>query len=110
MLRDSPLITYRGVHTWPPAWMWAGKGEPKTVRGEIGSLNEVHPSIADPGDPSCVRPFNRIYLFIEYQNAEYLGCLLFDDPAACRQIAEILSHQCGRLLSEIGDLDLGRLF
>src|ERR1041385_7723885 len=80
-------MSYRGQHSWPPTWMWTGKGENKYPRGEVGVLKEVHISILDPSQPDSHRPYNRIYLFMEYRDSGYVGCLLFDDPTACRQIA-----------------------
>jgi hypothetical protein len=109
MLRDSPLFKYRGIHIWPPRWMWTGKGEHKYPTGEIGVLKEVHVSIADPNKPESTRPYNRVYLFMEYRESGYLGCLLFEDATACRQLGNILSHQCGKGLAEIGAIDLTHL-
>jgi hypothetical protein len=89
--------------------MWTGKGENKYPRGEVGVLKEVHVSILDPGQADSRRPYNRIYLFMEYRDSGYVGCLLIDDPTACRQIGEILLEQCGKTLKEIGQIDLSHL-
>ena len=89
--------------------MWTGKGENKYPRGEVGVLKEVHISILDPSQPDSHRPYNRIYLFMEYRDSGYVGCLLIDDPAACRQIGKILSEQCGKTLKEVGQIDLSHL-
>jgi hypothetical protein len=32
LLRDHPLMTHHGAHSWPPTWVWAGgleKAEPQ---------------------------------------------------------------------------------
>jgi hypothetical protein len=89
--------------------MWTGKGEHKYPIGEIGVLKEVDVSIADPNKPESTRPFKRVYLFIEYRESGYLGCLLFEDAAACRQIGDMLSLQCGHTVEEIGSIDLTHL-
>src|SRR5262249_53930954 len=102
-------MSYRGQLNWPPTWMWTGKGEHKYPIGEVGALKEVHVAITDPRQPDSTRPYNRIYLFIEYRDGGYVGCLLFDDAAACRQIGKILSEQCDKNIAEIGRIDLSPL-
>ncbi len=109
MLRDSPLLYYGGVHSWPPVWMRTGKGEHERPTGEVGVLKEVHLSIADPNRPDSTSPYNRLFLFIEHRGAGYVGCLLFSDAATCRQIGKILSDNCGRSIAEIGEIDLSGL-
>jgi hypothetical protein len=27
LLRNHPLMRYRGIASWPPAWTWIGGGE-----------------------------------------------------------------------------------
>lgn len=89
--------------------MWTGSGDNKSPRGEIGTLKEVHISITDPEKSDRPKPHNRIYLFMEYRDGAYVGCLLFDDAAFCREMGKILSEQCGRTLKEIGAIDLSHL-
>jgi hypothetical protein len=108
-VRSHPFTHYRGQASWPPVWTWTGVGENKQPRGEVGVLKEVHTSVDDPAQPDSVTPYNRVYLFMEYRDGGYIGCLLFDDPAACRQIGEILSQQCGRTIEEVGRIDLSHL-
>jgi hypothetical protein len=105
-MRKHPLLTYNDNHAWPPVWIWTGKGENQFPVGEVGTLKEVHFSVADPNSPQSVKPFNRIYVFIEYRNSSYVGLLPFDDPEACRQIGKILREHCGKSLKEVGDIDL----
>jgi hypothetical protein len=43
---------------------------------------------------------------IDHEKERYVGALLFDDIAICRQIALILKTHTGRPIREIGDLDI----
>ena len=36
LLRDHPLLCYRGVPSWPPTWTWVGGSDNQKPRGEIG--------------------------------------------------------------------------
>ena len=103
------MMTYRGQCNWPPVWLWIGKGKNKYPTGEVGILKKVSVSTFDPGDPDSPKPYNRIYLTMEYLDARYMGCLLFDDAASCMQIGAILAKCRGRRLAAIGDLDLSQL-
>lgn len=102
-------MSYRGQPNWPPTWLWIGKGKNKYPLGEVGTLKKVTISIADPNQPDNPKPHNRIYLSMEYLGARYMGCLLFDDAATCRQIGAILAKRRGRRLDAIGNLDLSHL-
>jgi hypothetical protein len=98
LLRDHALMRYHGVPNWPPAWLWIDGPENKHPRGEIGILQAV--------EVSKIPPSNRCFLCIDYEGSSYMGCLLFDDSAFCRQITEILKFCCNRCVSDIGSLDL----
>jgi len=91
-------MSYRTLANWPPAWIWRGGDNKQEVGGEIGILKEVTPSI--------VPPSNRIFLVVEHEGSEYMGCLLFDDPSFCRDIFRLLQAHLGLSIREIGDLDL----
>jgi hypothetical protein len=39
-----------------------------------------------------------------------MGCLLFDDPAFCRQTAALLKGYCGRAIEFIGGVDVSGTF
>jgi hypothetical protein len=108
-VRDHPLMSYHGQRNWPPAWLWRGKGKNKYPQGEVGRLKKVTIAIADSDQSDGRRAYHRIFLYMEYLGARYIGCLLFDDAAACLQIGEILSKHRGRNLQTIGDLDLSHL-
>ena len=97
-LRDHPLMSYRGVPSLPPSWNWTNGFENKGPRGEIGILKAV--------SLSKIEPANRCYLYMDHEESSYIGCLLVDDFAFCRHIAEVLRFCCNRPIAEIGSLDL----
>lgn len=93
-------MTCGAVSNWPPAWTWSGgifRGKPT---GEIGVLTEII--------PSTIRP-NQMFLLVEHNGGEYIGCLMFRDLAACRQIFGILQAHRGDSMEYIGGLDLSDL-
>src|SRR5215510_16053517 len=98
LLRDHPLMSYRGVVNWPPTWVWLDGPKEEHPKGELGILKSVLLSKLDQA--------NRCFLLICYKNSSYLGCLLFDDHAFCRQVMELLKAHCNRSLAEIGGLDV----
>src|SRR5262249_30703116 len=59
LLRDHPLMSYRGIRNWPPAWTWIDGREDKHPKGEIGILRTVLFSKRQPA--------NRCVLLIFYQ-------------------------------------------
>jgi hypothetical protein len=91
-------MSYQGVRNWPPPWKWLDGVGNKYPRGEIGTLKSVL--------LSKLKRANRCFLLIHYEDSSYLGCLLFDDPAFCKYITEVLQFCCNRSISEIGSLDL----
>jgi hypothetical protein len=97
-LRKHPLMSYRGRPNWPPRWVWLGGKQNQRPRGEIGVLKEVsrYPLLSADG----------LTLVIEYDGSAYMGLLLFDDFAFSRTIHDLLKDLRGRLISEIGSLDL----
>lgn len=101
-VRDHPLLSYRGVHSWPPVWNWLGDGINRHPRGEVGILKEVKVPV--------ISPFSRRFLIIEYKKAMYMGCLLIDDLRFCDQIGRLLQRHCSESIESIGSLDLSHLF
>jgi hypothetical protein len=99
LLRDHPLMRYRGHRSWPPDWTWLSGVEKKSLSGEIGILREVAPSLVLPAADRC-------FLYIDHEGSSYIGCLLFDDSAFCSQIAELLRGYLNRPVAEIGSIDL----
>src|SRR5215510_15696091 len=92
LLRDHPLMSYRGIVNWPPTWVWLYGPKEEHPKGELGILKSVLLSTVDQA--------NRCFLVIRYQDSSYLGCLLFDDHAFCSQIVNILRSHCDYPRSE----------
>ncbi len=96
-LRQHPLLTYRGLRSWPPVWSPARPRAGKEVlSGELGVLKHTLSNAI----------LGKCYLLIEHENAAYIGCLLCSDQAFCSQIAGVFEDNKGRTIKEIGDLDL----
>ena len=99
LLRDHPLMSYKGNHSWPPAWTWRdGNATTKNLKGEVGILKDVIPSF--------ISPYNRCFLVMEHRGAEYVGALLLGDTAFCREIFGVLVQNRGKTMQEIGSIDL----
>src|SRR5258706_8457200 len=77
-LRDHPLLSFGGHHSWPPAWTWIGGKSDRYLTGEIGVLKELRM----PESPA-----KKFYMIIEYEESLYMGCLLTREPAFCGQKA-----------------------
>lgn len=97
-LRDHPLMSYRGVSNWPPAWVGRNSKQLEQPSGEIGILKNVV--------LSKLEPIGRLYLMIEHEGEEYLGALLFDDQFACHQAYRLLLNHRGEPVRKIGETDL----
>ena len=93
MLRDHPLMSYRGMASWPP--VWCRKGE-QTLSGEIGILVNADSD----------RSGKKSYLTIDFENRRYLGTLLFSEEKMCWFITRALKNRLGLSIKEIGDLDM----
>src|SRR5689334_8540756 len=98
LLRDHPLMSYRGIATWPPRWHARGDGTAPPVAGEVGVLTEV--TIYHPGSQYQRSP--QLFLFMEHHGHEYLAAVLLSDTAFCLQIGRMLQKHYGRRLEEIG--------
>jgi hypothetical protein len=96
LLRDHPLMTYRRRPNWPPVWLCTD-GYDQDPKGEVGTLKAILRSDRQPP--------NRCFLLISHEDSEYLGCLLFNDQAFCRQVMELLKAHRNRSIAEIGSLD-----
>jgi hypothetical protein len=98
LLRDHPLMTYKGNRSWPPAWLWTAGYDNTHPQGEVGILKAVLRSHTQPPD--------RCFLIMEHGGAEYVGVLLLNDPTFCQEIFEVLLVHIGKTVLEIGDIDL----
>jgi len=98
LLRDHPLLNHRGVPSWPSSWTWISGLDNDHPVGEIGILRDVQLSNIEPAD--------RCFLYIDFDGASYIGCLLIDDTAFCRQIGELLLANRNKPIADIGSLDL----
>ena len=79
LLRDHPLISCYGIPSWPPNWMLLNGTGPSRLTGEIGILRGVRAN-----DLPSTR---RCFVYMEYEQSSYLGCLLFYDITFGRHIA-----------------------
>jgi hypothetical protein len=96
LLRDHPLMMFRGNRSWPPDWLWSHGCDDTHPRGEVGILKNVIPSTTADG---C-------FLIMEHCGAEYEGALLLNDSAFSREIFRLLVRSSGKTIREIGDIDL----
>src|ERR671924_379450 len=101
-LRNHPLMSYRKLPTWPPAWVWIGGNEDQHPKGEVGILKQVRQVNGHP-------IVHRCFLWMEYGDSMYLGCLLVDDISFCERVSKLLKENIGRSIESIGDLDFGHL-
>ena len=98
LLRNHLLLNHRGVPSWPPAWTWVAGLDNKHPKGEIGILKDVHRSNIEPAD--------RCFVYMDFDGASYIGCLLIDDIVFCRRTVEVLLANCNKTIAEIGSLDV----
>ena len=97
LLRDHPLMSYKGVPSWPPAWLYCGGFDNTHPRGEVGILRTVYLSV--------VKPSTSCSLVMGHAGA-YMATLDVSDAAFCREIYEVLLRHCGQTIQEIGDIKL----
>ncbi|HEY2989648.1 MAG TPA: hypothetical protein VGL11_18145 [Candidatus Binatia bacterium] len=96
-LRNHPLMAYRGLRNWPPAWV-SGEKNRKRPSGELGTLVEVASSKIEP-DARC-------FITIEHEGTSYIGCLEFDDGPFCQRISKLLQRYRRYPIEYIGGIDL----
>ena len=101
LLREHPLMSYRGVRSWPPIWTWVAGPSKKYAHGEVGVLKSV--------TLSKTLPANRCFMYVDYDGSSYIGCLLVDDETFCRQMINVFHAHCNHPIIEIGSLDLSYL-
>ena len=105
LLRDHPLMSYRGIVNWPPRWHARGDGIAPPVTGEVGVLEEV--TIYLPSGQHQTAP--QLFILMARQGDRYIAAVPFSDVAFCRQVGRLLQEYYGRTLEEIGALDLSGL-
>jgi hypothetical protein len=91
-LRDHPSTK------WPPTWTRIDGDGDIDVTGEIGTLKGASTSRVQP--KTC-------YLIVDVGASFYMGRLVCDNAAACRQVLALLQRQIGCSIKQIGDLELG---
>jgi hypothetical protein len=96
LLRDHPLMMFRGNRSWPPDWLWRDGYDDTHPRGEVGILKNV---IRSPMADGC-------FLIMEHCGAEYIGAVLLSDPRFFREIFRLLGRSSGKTIREIGEIDL----
>jgi len=101
LLRDHPLFSYHGMHSWPPVWVWMGGGDNEHPPGEVGILKRV--------EKSNVLPADRCFLHIDYEGSSYIGCLLCSEHGFCKSLVRVLEAHVNKSIAQIGGLDISRL-
>jgi hypothetical protein len=94
LLRDHPLMTFHSARSCHQS----GRGATGPKLPKVGILKDVK--------PSYIQPYNRCFLIMEHRGAEYVGTLLLNDPAFCREIYGMLIQHRGKAIQAIGDIDL----
>jgi len=97
-LRDHPMMTYMGVRSWPPAWLWRGGCDSTQPEGEVGILKDVM--------LSTIAPHSTCFLIMEHCGAQYIGALLLSEPTFLREICKVLFQNCGQTIQDIGEIDI----
>lgn len=98
LLCNHPLMSHRVLRAGLPLGRGREAWTTNMWNGEIGILRDVLPSNIEPGD--------RCFLYIDHGEASYIGCLLIEDNAFCRQVVELLLANRNRPIVEIGNLDV----
>jgi hypothetical protein len=99
-LRDHPLMSYKGIRTWPPSWLWTGGYESTFPEGEVGILKDVQ--------PSTISSHNSCFLIMEHCGAQYIGALLLGDRTFYLQTYALLVHNCGKMIQDIGEIEISQ--
>ena len=95
-LRDYPLLSYRGVSSWPPIWVGRNSNHLDQSKTETAVLKDVTLSTTAP----------RCYLMIEHEGEEYLGALLFEDHNSCLRIYRLLLSHRGEVIRKVSEIDV----
>jgi hypothetical protein len=52
---------------------------------------------------------NRCFLYVDYEDSSYIGCLLCSEHVFCSQIVRILEANLNKTIAQIGSMDISRL-
>jgi hypothetical protein len=94
-------MKHQRVTTWPPVWVWIGGTKDKKPKGEVGLLQDVRRYEADA---------NRCFLVIEHEQELYSGCIHLGNSLLCEKIYELLSHEIGQSIANVGAMDIDALW
>ena len=97
-LRDHPLLSCKGVSSWPPKWLWGGGRRYVLARGEVGVLKDAM--------LSSIEPYEKCFLIMEHEGRQYIGTLMLGDFSFCWEIYTHLIKNRGKTIREIGEIDL----
>jgi hypothetical protein len=104
VLRNHPLMSFRGRPSWPPAWLcFAGEAN-ANAEGEVGILRAVRWASQTASLAA------RCFLIVEHENAMYIGCLFFDDETFCQRVFLKLHNHIGESIQQIGGRILAEAF
>src|SRR5262249_15699649 len=101
LFRGHPLFRYHGMQSWPPTWTWKAELKKKHQKDKTGIHKRSKKTKAPPAD--------RCFLYIDFDDSSYIGCLLCADHAFCTQIVRILEANLNKTIREIGSLDISRM-
>lgn len=98
LLRNHPRMSFHHVPNWPPYWIRVDELARSPFQGDaIGVLTQAR--MNNLNDPKIVLRMNDGAI-------DWLSILVFDDQQFCLRVHEILMHHVGKLVSEIGNLEL----
>ena len=90
-------MAFWGYTRWPPIWIeYQGTSE-SILQGEIGVLRSA---LSYPYNP-C-----KIFLTIEHERADYIGCLLMEYEFLGEYMARLLNDCIGMTTESIGSLEI----
>ena len=90
-------MAFWGYTRWPPIWIeYQGTSE-SILQGEIGVLRSA---LSYPYNP------RKIFLTIEHERADYIGCLLMEYEFLGEYMASLLNDCIGMTIESIGSLEI----
>ena len=90
-------MSYRGIPNWPPVWTRTKDENKKIIRGEVGVFTYIY---------SNPRMSSRCFLIVDHEDETYVGALIFDTHAFCKQVTDLLWCHINQPIKTIGDLEL----